>query len=137
MNAFNTSLAWLAPVAIAVTSLLILVALERKLSSQQGRASPWPCSKSAPSIPVAADPVRVRASHAGFAPSQVTLSGRHRVVFRRIDNTCASVVVFPELGIEKQLPLNRDVVIDLPSAAHGEFAFQCSMGKYRGKIAID
>ena len=57
------------------------------------------------------------------------------MVFRRVtDSTCATAVVFPTLGIQKPLPLNTDVVIDLPATAHGELAFQCGMGMDRGKL---
>ncbi|HET9931547.1 MAG TPA: cupredoxin domain-containing protein, partial [Polyangiaceae bacterium] len=61
-----------------------------------------------------------------------------RVVFRRVaDGTCATAVVFPSLGIQKALPLNTDVAVELPPDSHGELAFQCGMGMYRGKVVAE
>lgn len=80
-------------------------------------------------------PPRVEAGADGFQPSRVVLRGAKQVVFRRTtEDTCATAVVFPELNIEKQLPLNTDVVIDLPASAPAEIGFQCSMAMYKSKI---
>jgi plastocyanin domain-containing protein len=80
-------------------------------------------------------PVRVEATADGFHPSRVVLGGSKQVVFRRTsEGTCATEVVFPELGIEKKLPLNTDVTVDLPASAPNEIGFQCGMGMYKSKI---
>jgi plastocyanin domain-containing protein len=56
------------------------------------------------------------------------------LVFRRTtDDTCATSVVFPALGVEKPLPLNTDVAIELPATLTEEVTFQCGMGMHRGK----
>jgi hypothetical protein len=80
-------------------------------------------------------PLRVEVAADGFQPSRVEVGNDHQVVFRRTsDATCATAVAFPDLGIEKKLPLNTDVMIELPPTAKGELAFQCGMGMYRGKV---
>ena len=90
-------------------------------------------AESTPSLP--AEPVRVEVNDHGFQPSRVVLNFGRQVVFRRIsENTCATAVVFPDLGIEKPLPLNTDVPVDLPASAHGEITFQCGMGMYKSKV---
>jgi plastocyanin domain-containing protein len=95
-----------------------------------------------PSVPLAAaesatspvDP-HVEVGSRGFQPSHVTLGTGHRVVFKRTsDETCATAVAFPSLGIRKELPLNTDVTVELPASAHGEIGFQCGMGMYRGTV---
>jgi plastocyanin domain-containing protein len=53
------------------------------------------------------------------------------------DATCATAVVFPEVGIEKHLPLDSDVVIELSASAPRKLCFQCSMGMYNSKVVID
>jgi plastocyanin domain-containing protein len=74
---------------------------------------------------------------AGFQPSRIDVGSDRSIVFRRTtDKTCATSVVFPGLGIEKTLPLNTDVAIDLPPGARGELAFQCGMGMDRGKVIV-
>ncbi len=78
---------------------------------------------------------RVEVTSAGFEPSRIDVGSNRSIVFRRTtDETCATSVVFPGLGVEKALPLNTDVAIDLPPGARGELAFQCGMGMDRGKV---
>lgn len=80
-------------------------------------------------------PVRVEVAADGFQPSRVEVCDDHQVVFRRTsDATCATSVAFPELGVEKKLPLNTDVTVELPPATKGELTFQCGMGMYRGMV---
>lgn len=80
---------------------------------------------------------RVEVTSAGFQPSRLDLGSERSIVFRRTtDSTCATSVVFPGLGIEKPLPLNTDVAIDLPPGTKGELAFQCGMGMDRGKVVV-
>jgi hypothetical protein len=92
-----------------------------------------PVASGLPAIPT--EPTLVEVSADGFQPPHVTLTGTHQLVFRRTsDQTCATEVVFPALGIDKKLPLNTDVLVDLPPNAAGEVAFQCGMGMYRGSV---
>ena len=76
----------------------------------------------------------------GFAPSEIRASKGAPVtlVFTRTsDNTCAKEVVLPELSINKPLPLNEAVTVDLPpsNAAH-TYKFQCGMAMYIGTVVI-
>jgi plastocyanin domain-containing protein len=78
---------------------------------------------------------RVAVTDKGFEPSTVSIGTGRRLVFRRTsENTCATAVVFPDLKIEKELPLNQDVAVDLPASAKGEIGFQCGMGMYKSKV---
>ena len=80
---------------------------------------------------------RVNVTPAGFQPSRIDVSTGQRLVFRRTtDKTCATSVVFPTLGIERALPLDTDVPIDLPHGSSGELAFQCGMGMACGKVVV-
>jgi len=57
--------------------------------------------------------------------------------FIREDETaCASQVLFPELGIQKELPLGKPVVIRIVPEQAGEYGFQCQMGMYRGILRV-
>jgi hypothetical protein len=92
-----------------------------------------PAASTPPAFPV--EPALVEVSAHGFEPPHVTLTGTRQLRFRRTsDQTCATEVVFPALGIDKKLPLNTDVLVDLPPNAAGEVAFQCGMGMYRGSV---
>jgi cupredoxin-like protein len=90
-----------------------------------------------PAPNAAPEQVRVDVTSAGFQPSRVDVGKGRALVFRRTtDKTCATAVVFPALGIEKPLPLNTDVAVDLPPETTGELAFQCGMGMDRGKVVV-
>jgi len=109
-------------------------------SKSAGRAqSAEPTGASAPAA--AASPpteqIRVDVGAEGFVPSHVDLVDSRRLVFRRTsDGTCATTVAFPGLGLEKALPLNEDVPIELPASTKGELTFQCGMGMYHGKVVV-
>ena len=57
--------------------------------------------------------------------------------FIRTDPTpCAEVVIFNQLNISKQLPINIPTDIIIKPTKLGELEFTCQMGMYRGKIII-
>ena len=81
-------------------------------------------------------PVEVRVGAAGFYPSriEVTADTPIRLRFLRTSaDTCGKQVVFPSLGITRDLPLNKPVDIDLV-APRGELAFTCGMRMLKGAV---
>lgn len=94
-------------------------------------AVPKPAAEASPGV----QPARVEVGSDGFRPARIALGTNRTLVFRRTtDATCATEVVFPTLEIEKPLPLNTDVTIELPAALDREVTFQCGMGMLRGKV---
>ena len=90
---------------------------------------------SAPAPEQAVVTTRVVITEQGFEPARVFIEASHPLVFRRTTiESCATALVFPEFGIERALPLNTDVSVPLPATAEGELAFQCGVGKQRGKL---
>jgi plastocyanin domain-containing protein len=54
---------------------------------------------------------------------------------RKDPSACAEKVIFPQLGIEAELPLDREY--DLPlSPPPGVYAFTCDMQMYRGSLVV-
>ncbi len=98
------------------------------------------CSKSsAATTPPASAALEVVADEHGFTPSQVTLPvgspGKIRFT-RKSDKTCATEVVFPELGLRKVLPLDQAVEIEIPTSAARTLSFTCGMGMYKSQIVV-
>ncbi|TLS67024.1 cupredoxin domain-containing protein [Mariprofundus erugo] len=79
--------------------------------------------------------IEVRVRDGVYEPSLIdAIAGKGiSLKFTREDETaCAGQVIFPELGIQKELPIGRPVVIRLVPPEPGEYAFHCQMGMYRG-----
>lgn len=84
--------------------------------------------------------VEITANGDGFQPSSVAVKKGEptTLVFTRTTNdTCATAVVFPELGIKKDLPLKQPVAIEVPTDKARTLAFQCGMGMYKSKVVIE
>lgn len=55
---------------------------------------------------------------------------------RTTEETCASSVVFPELGVTRELALNQPVRIAVPAEQPRTLAFQCGVGNHRSAVII-
>jgi len=100
------------------------------------------CGRSAPP-PLAPGELRVIADEHGFTPMSLPLSkgaagATANVTFlRTTDKTCATEVVFPELSITKELPLEKPIVIGIPVDRARTLTFQCGMGMYKGALVVN
>lgn len=75
----------------------------------------------------------------GFAPSHIEVDKGSSVTLRftRTSNaTCATEVVFPELNIKKDLPLNQAVDVEIPAKESRTLTFQCGMGMYKSQVVV-
>lgn len=111
------------------------------LSSGCGQAkTDAPAPTAAESVdPAGGKRVAVEANAQGFSPAtvNVTKGERTTLVFKRTSNeTCATEVVFPELKIEKKLPLNEAVAFEVPTDQSRTLSFQCGMGMYKSKVVV-
>ncbi len=60
-----------------------------------------------------------------------------RITFlRQTDATCATEIVIPAYGINRNLPLGRAVVVTFTPKRSGEFTFTCGMNMMRGKLIV-
>jgi RND family efflux transporter MFP subunit len=79
----------------------------------------------------------VEITNAGYNPPSISIpSGKpFKLTFiRKTDETCGTEIVFPDLGIRAELPLNKPVTISLPAQPAGkQLHFTCPMDMLRGK----
>ncbi|MBS1717630.1 MAG: efflux RND transporter periplasmic adaptor subunit [Armatimonadetes bacterium] len=81
--------------------------------------------------------VTIEITEAGYTPSSIRLTAGKptKLIFiRRIKDTCATSVDFPEIGLHAETPLNTPVTVVVPAQPAGkELAFTCPMNMYKGK----
>jgi hypothetical protein len=85
------------------------------------------------------DAIHVEVSGAGFHPSRLTAVANQplRIAFERKDaENCASVVLFPDFNLRRQLPPGQTTVVELPAMSRRELSFSCGMGMYRGNLLV-
>lgn len=74
-----------------------------------------------------------------YTPSEVTASpgeALHLVFTRTTDEGCGQQLVFPDLDIRRDLPLDEPVAVDVTAPASGRLAFTCGMDMYRGAVVV-
>ncbi len=75
----------------------------------------------------------------GFEPSAIKVkSGVHVIlkVTRKTDTTCATQIVFKEKKIKTDLPLNKEVSVDLGILKKADISFACGMDMLKGKVLV-
>jgi plastocyanin domain-containing protein len=82
--------------------------------------------------------VAINANDSGFSPSEIEAKPGEALTLRFTRTTqseCVNAVVFPDLKIKKDLPLN--VAVDIPVRADKDtIKFMCWMGMVHGKVVI-
>lgn len=81
--------------------------------------------------------IAVRVGERGYDPAEVSAPAGQpvRLVFTRTtDEGCGQQLVFPDLDIRRDLPLNEPVPVDLTMPAAGAVRFTCGMDMYQGSV---
>lgn len=84
--------------------------------------------------------VKVQVTEKGFEPSTIKVkSGSHVVlqVTRSTEATCATQIQVKKKKIKKDLPLNKEVKIDLGVIKKGEVRFACGMNMFTGQVIAE
>ena len=75
----------------------------------------------------------------GYKPAHIDVRKGERVRLRFVrkeHGPCTKEVLFPKLGIRRELPTDQPVVIELPALEPGEYEFKCGMNMIKGTIAV-
>ncbi len=88
---------------------------------------------------VAAGPttVSIQVNKSGYQPSSVNAQAgkRLKLIFTRTtDKGCGDKLVFPDHGIDRELPLGEPVEVELTPQEGETISFTCGMGMYEGSI---
>lgn len=82
--------------------------------------------------------VKMTETKRGYSPNQLTvIKGQpvRWVIDAQAPYSCASSLIVPTLGIQRQLKPGENIIEFIPRAT-GEIPFSCSMGMYTGKFIV-
>ena len=83
--------------------------------------------------------VDVEVTRKGFEPSRIEVNANEKVtlnITRKVKITCAKKITVPSENIEKELPLNKTVSVELTPTKKGEIAFGCAMKQMLGGVIV-
>ncbi len=84
--------------------------------------------------------VPLQVTEKGFEPSEIKVKpGTHVIlqVTRKTDKTCATQIVIKQKKIKTELPLNKEVLVDVGVLQKGDIRFACGMDMLSGHLIIN
>ena len=122
--------------SLAAVALALLVAA----CSKPTEASPEAAKTGAASTPgVDGRRVDITVGPGGYSPATIEAKQGEALVLRfnrTAKGDCLAQVVFPDLKITRDLPLNTPVEIPIKADKPGKIAFQCGMAMVHGSINV-
>jgi plastocyanin domain-containing protein len=83
--------------------------------------------------------VEMQVTNEGFVPAQVKVKKGEKVrllITRKTDRTCATEIVIKDYGINKPLPLGKQVTVELTPKGSGEIHYACAMNMIGGVLFV-
>ena len=74
-----------------------------------------------------------------YTPARIEIASGESVVLnflRKDPAPCAEKVVFSDLNISRDLPINKRLAIQIKNIESGEYEFTCQMKMYRGTLIV-
>lgn len=90
-------------------------------------------------ITTTSDVIDITVENGVYNPDVIKINSGEKIklrFFRKDPSPCAEWVIFQELNISEQLPINRPQLIELKIDSPGKYEFTCQMGMYRGKLIV-
>lgn len=81
--------------------------------------------------------IKMTVTENGFEPSQIKVKPDIPVVLhitRKTNGTCAREIEVPSMKVKVELPLNKEVAVNLGKLSKGEIKFGCSMEMMVGGV---
>lgn len=86
------------------------------------------------------DIIDIAVNNGIYDPAIIKINANEKIklrFFRKDPSPCAEYVIFQNLNISEQLPVNKPHIIELKITNPGEYDFTCQMGMYRGKLIVN
>lgn len=83
--------------------------------------------------------VEIKVTDKGFEPSTVEAKKGETVSLKFVRSTtseCLKAISVPSLKINRDLPMNTPVIVNVPADKEGKIVFQCWMAMVKGEIDV-
>ena len=129
----------LTPRVVRGASLVAVLALFAFAGCGGGAKTAQKTEAPAPVAATGAQEVHLTVTDAGFEPAEVTIAKDRPIILtvtRKTDQTCAREIVFKDLDLKRDLPLNQEVRIELPARPAGTLNYACGMDMIKGSLVV-
>lgn len=103
-------------------------------------AAPEPVTSPVAASQPAQQVIEMSVTAEGFVPAQIKVKVGQPVklvVTRQVEGTCATEMVIKDYGINKPLPLNEAVEVELTATKPGQIRYACGMDMIAGVIIAE
>lgn len=99
----------------------------------------WFWIKKTPSLKSSSDVVEIIVENGVYTPSYIEVKSGQEVslsFLRKDPSPCTEKVVFDDLNLSFDLPMNKPVAVKFKPEKPGEYAFHCQMKMYNGTANV-
>jgi len=99
----------------------------------------WFWIKKPPSLKASSKVIEIIVENGVYTPSRIEVNAGQEVslsFLRKDPSPCAEKVIFDELNLSFDLPINKPVVVKFKAEKAGEYAFTCQMKMYVGSLNV-
>ncbi len=100
----------------------------------------WFLIKKPQATTISGDTIEIKVHDGIYSPAVINVKAGqtlHLKFLRQDKSPCSSVVVFKDLDICAELPVDKIHQIDVKIDKPGEYEFTCQMGMYRGRLIVE
>ena len=86
-----------------------------------------------------AEVIDILVSNGVYSPANIEVKQGQKLTLsflRKDASPCAEKVIFNDLNLSADLPVDKKIEIKIPTEKKGEFSFTCQMQMYRGTLSV-
>lgn len=92
------------------------------------------------SVKITAREIDIVVNEGVYSPSRIEINAGDTILLnflRKDPSPCAEKVIFSDLNISEDLPINKSKAIEIKTPQPGEYEFTCQMQMYRGTLIVN
>lgn len=100
----------------------------------------WFWIKKPQAVKVSSNEVEIVVDNGVYSPSNIELSLGQSIklkFLRKDPSPCAEKVIFDDLGLSLDLPVNKEADITIKPEKSGDYVFNCQMKMYVGHLRVN